>query len=604
LVIDSIIEAARERQADAIHPGYGFLAENADFAEACSEAGIVFIGPGADAIRSMGSKQLAKQIATDADVPVVPGYNGADQSDDVLRQKGVEIGFPLLVKASAGGGGKGMRVVTAADQLAAALAAARREAAGAFGDDTLLLERYVQRPRHIEVQILGDAYGAVVHLFERECSVQRRHQKVVEETPSVAIDDELRARMGQAAVAIAGAIGYQNAGTVEFILAPNREFYFLEVNTRLQVEHPVTECVTGVDLVREQIRIAEGHPLSFSGSDLSTQGAAIEVRLYAEDPTSGFLPSCGTILEWNRDNCGGARFDSGVVTGTEVTIHYDPMLAKVVAHGSTREEAIRQLTYALSNLCVLGVTTNRAFLIDVLNHPAFISGDFDTHFIEEHLTDWSQAADADGNEDRIAIVVSLLVAHEERRLQRTILPSLDSGFRNNPWSAQRVELLVNDREYTVDYTSLRGGSFTVRIGGREIAARLMSMDGSELAFEIDGCRMARRFARAWGDDGGLTFVHAPGGELTVRELPRFPEREAEQVKGGHLAPMPGKIISVQVAEGDTVGKGQVLVILEAMKMEQSIAASVAGSVERVLVSEGQQVESEQPLVVVGLSEGE
>ena len=604
LVIEALIAAAKTCQADAIHPGYGFLAENADFAEACSEAGVVFVGPSPEAIRTMGSKQRAKQIATDADVPVVPGYNGAGQSDEVLQQKGAEVGFPLLVKASAGGGGKGMRIVTEAEQLGPALAAARREAAGAFGDDTLLLERYVQRPRHIEIQILGDAHGNVVHLFERECSVQRRHQKVVEETPSVAIGPELRAKMGQAAVAIASAIGYQNAGTVEFILAPNKEFYFLEVNTRLQVEHPVTECVTGIDLVREQIRIAEGHRLSFSQTELTSRGAAIEVRLYAEDPANSFLPACGTILDWHTANCGGARFDSGVETGSEVTIHYDPMLAKVIAHGSTRHEAIRQLNYALNNLSLLGVTTNRAFLSEVITHPRFVSGDFDTHFIEENLPNWSQRADSDLDSDCIAIVVSLLAAHQERRNARAILPDLESGFRNNPWSAQRVTLSVNGREYDVSYANLGEGSFAVTVGEREIAATLISMADSEIAFELAEVRMTRRFVRFERNNGGHTLVQTPTGEVNVLELPRFPEREAEQVKGGHLAPMPGKIISVKIKEGDTVEKGQVLVILEAMKMEQSISASVGGPVEHVLVSEGQQVDSEQPLVVVGFSEAE
>ena len=412
LVVERILEAAERTGADAIHPGYGFLAENADFAQAVADAGRVFIGPTPDAIRAMGSKKEAKALVAKAGVPVVPGYDGADQDPAVLAAKAKEIGFPVLLKASAGGGGKGMKRVDEAGQLEAAIESAKREAMSSFGDDVLLVEKYVERPRHVEIQIFGDAHGNVVHLFERECSIQRRHQKVLEESPSPALDEALRAKMGEAAVEAGKAIGYRNAGTVEFILGQDGSFYFLEVNTRLQVEHPVTEGVTGLDLVREQLRVAEGHPLSFTQGSLEMRGAALEARVYAEDPAGGFLPQSGPVIDWHLPELEGVRVDAGVESGSEVGIHYDPMLAKIITVGADRVEATRRMRRALRALSVQGLTTNRAFLLKVLEHPAYLEGAIHTHFIEEH----AEALETGLSPQAIAhaAVAATLAEHERR----------------------------------------------------------------------------------------------------------------------------------------------------------------------------------------------
>ena len=593
LVIEKILDAAEQVGADAIHPGYGFLAENAEFAQACADAGRIFIGPTADAIRSMGSKQRAKAIAVEAGVEVIPGYAGEDQSDEVLVEEAKKIGFPVLLKASAGGGGKGMRVVDDPAELDCAIAAARRESASSFGDDTLLIERYVQSPRHVEIQILGDVHGNVVHLFERECSIQRRHQKIVEETPSTALDQTLRSRMGAAAVKVAKAIGYRNAGTVEFILAPNGEFYFLEVNTRLQVEHPVTECVTGLDLVREQIHLAEGRPLPFAQDDIEAHGAAIECRLYAEDPANGFLPSTGTLVDWHVPEGLDVRVDSGVRLGSVVGIHYDPMLAKVITSGDDREEAIRKMVYALSQMSVQGVTTNLRFLIDVLDHRAFHGGETDTHFIDNHLSDWPAGPD-DENAVCRALVAATFWGHQERVSANPILPALVTGYRNNPYVEQWADWDVGAEPRTLHYRNLGGGRFSVRVDEWTKEALLLACKGSELALELDG-RLSRFRV---GRDGARFYVHEPGTSTVVVERPRFPEKGSDFGAGGYLSPMPGKIISVKVQEGDAVKDGDVLIILEAMKMEHTILASAEGVVEKVLVEEGEQVDADAPLIIV------
>ena len=383
--IDAILAAARETGADAIHPGYGFLSENVAFARACAEAGIIFIGPPADAIERMGSKIAAREIARHADVPVVPGYVPPDQTDYSVAGAARILGFPILLKPSAGGGGIGMKVVRDEAALPPAIAQARREAMAAFGDDTLYVERLVARPRHVEIQIMADAHGQVVHLFERECSIQRRHQKIVEESPSVALTPTLRARMGESAVRVARAAGYRNAGTIEFLLEGTGDeatFYFLEMNTRLQVEHPVTECVTGVDLVRAQIAVAAGQPLPWSQADLTQRGHAIEVRIYAEDPARDDLPQAGPLLLYREPVMPGVRVDAGVAEGGEITVHYDPMIAKLIVSAETREAARQRALAALRSYTILGIRTNIAFLVALLEHPRFVSGELDTHFLE------------------------------------------------------------------------------------------------------------------------------------------------------------------------------------------------------------------------------
>ncbi|HEV7731550.1 MAG TPA: acetyl-CoA carboxylase biotin carboxylase subunit [Candidatus Binatia bacterium] len=589
LAMDRIIEAARVTGADAVHPGYGFLSENATFAERCAEAGLTFIGPPVNAIRAMGSKIEAKRLMAAAGVPVIPGAVG---TDDVLLAEAATVGFPALVKASAGGGGKGMRIVRSADGLREALAAARREAESAFGDGAVLLERYVESPRHIEIQVFADAHGNVVHCFERECSIQRRYQKVIEEAPSVAIDADTRRRMGEAAVTAARTIGYVGAGTVEFVLDASGAFFFLEVNTRLQVEHPVTEMVTGLDLVRMQIEVARGEKLHVAQADVTLAGHAIEARLYAEDPSNDFLPATGRVVLWETSALPGVRYDSGVEAGTEVGVHYDPMLAKVIAHAPTRDEAIDRLVAALRRLGVAGVTTNRHFLLAVLEHPEFRAGRFDTHFIAEQLPPAAREMPRDAAVERAHAIVATLWGHEQRRRSSDgpLPASIPSGWRNNRYRPQRVGFDVAGEVIDVEYVAGASGEFTVTVGGATSEVRLHAAD----AVEIDGVR--RRYRVAAADD--LVVVHSPLGTTTLRELPRFPPVRRDEVAGGCVAPMTGVVRAVHVAVGDRVAKGTVLLVLEAMKMEHEMVAQADGVVQEVRVEVGQMVDPDVVLVVV------
>ena len=599
LVIEKLLAAAKLTGADAIHPGYGFLSERAEFAEACEAAGLTFIGPTPSAIRSMGLKREAKLLAAAAGVPVVPGYGGEEQDDAVLAQKAREVGFPLLLKASAGGGGKGMRIVREERDLVAGIEGARREALAAFGDGTLIVERYVSSPRHVEIQILGDAHGNLVHLFERECSIQRRHQKIIEESPSPALTPELRAKMGEAAVRVGKAIGYRSAGTVEFILGGD-EFFFLEVNTRLQVEHPVTELVTGIDLVEEQIRVARGEPLGYSQESLRQRGHAIEVRLYAEDSGAGFLPQAGTLADFFVPLEEGVRLDTGVESGDEVSIHYDPMIAKVIAHGATRAEAIRRLARTLERTSVQGLASNRALLIRVLEHPAFAAGALDTHFLDTHFAG-ALGEPADPRRDRLAAIAAMLVTHEEHGASRAVIPGVPNGYRNNFSIAQTVAYALGEQTLMVAYRHRGKGRFDVALDGAASArVRLVSWAAPTLVLEDhDGHRHTLRVVV--DEARGQFFVHGTYGSTALVEQPRFPEPGAEQIAGGCVAPMPGKIIKVLVTEGQSVTKGTVLVILEAMKMEHSVAASEDGVVTKIAVSEGEQVDSAQVLAVVEAS---
>ena len=430
---EKIIEAARQAGADAVHPGYGFLSENAGFAQACVEAGLTFVGPPAEVIRLLGDKSAAKRRMEAAGLPVVPGYAGDDQSDRRLRTEAKQIGAPLLIKAAAGGGGRGMRVVPDLDAFGDLLQEARREAQAAFGDDRVLLERYLARPRHVEFQIFGDAHGSVVHLCERECSIQRRHQKIIEESPSPALTPEVRARMAEAAVRAGAAAGYVNAGTVEFLLEapPDSEprFYFLEVNTRLQVEHPVTEMRTGLDLVKLQLRVAEGQPLPFAQEAITVSGHAIEARIYAEDAAAGFLPSVGPLAQWIAPEGPGIRVDSGVERSGEVSPYYDPMLAKLIVHGTTREEALARLEQALLNFHVLGVQTNIPYLLAIVRHPAFRAGETTTRFLAEHFADW-QPDDNLPNEVLLALAAEALTYRETRAAAATAVGDDDPY---SPW---------------------------------------------------------------------------------------------------------------------------------------------------------------------------
>jgi 3-methylcrotonyl-CoA carboxylase alpha subunit len=595
LVIPSILEAARRTGANAIHPGYGFLSENALFSEAVAEAGLIFIGPPAHVIRALGSKQAAKRIAQRAGVPTVPGYHGDDQS--VLLDEARTIGYPLLVKASAGGGGKGMRVVNSQTELAEAIERARGEAKSAFGDDTLLLERYVERPRHVEIQILGDVHGNVVHLWERECSVQRRHQKIIEEAPSPALDPQRRASMGDAAVALGREVGYIGAGTVEFILDPQGHFYFLEVNTRLQVEHPVTELTTGLDLVREQIRIARGEPLGYTAAP-PQRGWSIEVRLCAEDPERDYLPTTGTLLA--VDVPPTVRADIGVVGGSEVGIHYDSMLGKIIAHAPTRREAAQVLRRALDETFVPGIVTNREHLARILAHPAFVAGDLDTHFLERHAGELA-ARQPGLDRVRVAAIAAALHGIASRRDSSVLAPP---GWRNVQWSDQPITFKLGDADVQLGYRP-SGAGFDISIGGKTTHVSSFGIDragrnegepgGDRVWFvEHGGHRRQARVAVA----GARCYVLSEGLTFAFSEEPRFPDHTHQEVAGGLVAPMPGKVVKVLVAEGQEVAAGSPLLVLEAMKMEHTVRAADAGFVRALHVAVGDQVDTDRLLAVV------
>ena len=582
LDVGAVVDAARRAGADAVHPGYGFLSENAAFAEAVEAAGLAWVGPSPEVIATMGDKSAAKRAAQEAGVPTLAS------SDDPTD--GEAVGYPLLVKATAGGGGKGMHLVESPGELDEAVATARREADRAFGDDRVFLERYLARARHVEVQILGDAHHNLVHLGERECSIQRRHQKIIEESPSPAVDDALRSAMGEAALGLARGIGYHSAGTVEFLLDDSTgEFFFLEVNTRLQVEHPVTEETTGIDLVREQIRIAAGEPLGYDQDDVMATGHAIEARLYAEDPSSGFLPATGTLAAFAPAGEPAVRFDSGVEAGTTIGVDFDPMLAKVIAHGPTRVEAAARLARALERLHLGGVATNRDFLVATLRHEAFLAGDTTTDFIERHAP--PLAVELDGDELAWVATAAAMWLQGRNRHRALVLDRIPSGWRNARLPDERVTLALGDQEVTVAYRARRDGTFLVD-DTREVRVHQWTDDGIDL--EVDG----RRTASAITEAGNRLHVQIPRGTVEVDVVPRFEPPELPVPEGGLVAPMPGRVIEVRVAVGEQVTAGQTLVVLEAMKMEHHLKAPHDGTVAEVLVAVDEQVANGMALLVV------
>jgi 3-methylcrotonyl-CoA carboxylase alpha subunit len=592
---EAIVAAARDTGAEAVHPGYGFLSENAEFAEACTAAGLVFIGPPAAAIRAMGSKSAAKAMMAAAGVPVVPGYHGDEQSPERLVQEAGRIGFPVMLKASSGGGGRGMREVSSAAEFPRALEAAKREAKGAFGDDRMLVERLLTAPRHIEVQVFADTHGNTIHLYERDCSIQRRHQKVVEEAPAPGLSPERRAEMGAAAVAAAAAVGYVGAGTVEFI-ADRSGFYFMEMNTRLQVEHPVTEMVTGLDLVEWQLRVAAGEELPLRQDLIALDGHAIEVRLYAENPARGFLPATGVLRGLRLPGPEAARVDTGVREGDTVTPHYDPMIAKIVAWGTDRDAARRRLARALGDSAVYGLASNLGFLARIIGDPEFAAARIDTGFIDRRRDTLIPPTQP--------VPKAALAAAVWRRLQQ-------SAISSDPWS-RRDGWRLNQSSAPLD--------FRFRCGD-EILDATVTADGDALSFAHDGetVRLAADAAASGtiavtlGDARSVVTVYAhadeiavaSGGDLWRLEVvdPLAPPESAHLAAGRLTAPMPGRVVQVFVAVGEAVRRGQALLVIEAMKMEHTIAAPYDGTVAAVPYAVGDLVEEGVELIQLAASEG-
>ncbi len=620
---DAIIGAAKLSGAQAVHPGYGFLSENANFARSVQAAGLIWVGPTPDIIATMGDKILAKEAALAAGLPVLDSYD----TESLTGESTELIRFPVLVKAAAGGGGKGMRVVQSADQLDEAIASASREADKAFGDSRVFVERYVPRARHIEIQILGDAHGNLVHLGERECSIQRRHQKIIEESPSPVVSPELRQAMGNAALALASSLSYSSTGTVEFLLDEDSltgdsiteggaEFFFLEVNTRLQVEHPVTEAITGLDLVREQLQVAAGQQLNFDQSSIDFLGHAIEARLYAEDPANGFLPSAGTVDVFEPAETPALRWDVGIEQGSEVGVHFDPMLGKVIAHGPTRAEAAAQLARGLERLHLGGLTTNRDFLAATLRHPQFLAGATTTDFIERvNPTPLVSPDDV-----VFAAVAGALWMQGRRVADLEVLPRVPSGWRNSKLPMERTSLLLEDglgdglgdgrdqEPMEVRYRRNRDGSFSVRnsandntVSNAAISNAIIHAWSAEwIDIELDGLRRGVRVSHTarvshTGSAASFLYVQTPSTTLRFRIEPRFVVPGADTdtstlQDGGLVSPMPGSVLEVRVNPDDEVVAGQVLLVLEAMKMEHPVPAPRDGTVSQVLVEVGQQVE--------------
>lgn len=601
LAIERIIAAAKKSGAQAIHPGYGFLSENASFAEACADAGIVFIGPPAAAIRAMGSKSAAKALMEKAGVPLVPGYHGAEQSAAHLAAAAAQIGYPVLIKASAGGGGKGMRIVETAADFAAALASAKREAAAAFGDDMVLIEKYLTRPRHIEMQVFADSHGGCVHLFERDCSIQRRYQKVVEEAPAPGMDPARRRAMGEAAIAASRAVDYLGAGTVEFIVA-GPDFYFMEMNTRLQVEHPVTEMITGLDLVEWQLRIASGEPLPKRQDELGISGHAIEARVYAEDPARDFLPATGVVRHLRSPaEDREVRVDTGVREGDAVTIHYDPMIAKVIVWGEDREAALRRLRTALAEYEISGIATNLGFLARLAAQVDYAAGAIDTGFIARHRSDL--VPEAEPAPAWVLAAASLTLLRDQTMgALKLAAQSQDphspwnrrDGWRLNGDTYQDLAFLDGEERRAVRVHYRREG-YQLDLPGGTVAAQADVAPDGTLRLTLDGVVRRARVLR-WNDE--FTVHHESGAHRLTYIDPLAPQLEEELAGGQLAAPMPGRIIQVLAEPGIEVRRGQALVVLEAMKMEHTIVAPADGIVASVGYGVGDLVEEGAELLVL------
>ncbi|RED52550.1 acetyl-CoA carboxylase biotin carboxylase subunit [Aestuariispira insulae] len=606
LLGERIIEAAKQTGAQAIHPGYGFLSENAGFADLCAKNDLIFIGPPADAIRAMGSKSQAKEIMDKAGVPLVPGYHGDNQDPDFLAAEADKMGYPVLIKASLGGGGKGMRLVEKAADFAASLESCKREAVNAFGDDHVLVERFVTRPRHIEMQVFADSHGQAVHLFERDCSVQRRHQKVLEEAPAPGMNEELRAEMGKAATDAALAIGYQGAGTVEFIVETSEDgvpgaFFFMEMNTRLQVEHPVTEMITGEDLVAWQLKVASGMPLPKAQSEITCTGHALEARLYAEDPANDFLPAIGRLHHFKTPNA-IARIDSGVRAGDEVSMHYDPMIAKVITHGADRSEAIRRMVRALEQTEVAGLVTNRDFLKKAAGHPAFGSGLLDTSFIEKYETDLLPNEGEGASVHDLAFAALALLRQRDRQARSEADHSADpwspwgrtDNWRLNDTSNTDIRLQpMGASEPVMVHAEIDGQDYHFRIADEVLSFAAVREEGLDLTAQVNGVKAKRAVHLR---ESALTVIGADRTQRLTLIDPMAAAGEEEGGSGRMTAPMPGKITAVKVNAGESVEEGQALMVVEAMKMEHTIAAPHDGVVAEVRFAVGDQVAEGDELI--------
>ena len=577
-----IIEAAIQTGAQAIHPGYGFLSENAKFSRDVLKAGLIWVGPSSKVITSMGDKLKAKDIAEKAGVPTLPMTTDPKKANT--------IGYPILIKAAAGGGGKGMRIVESKKDLKESLLGAQREAMTGFGDDRVFIERYVASSRHIEIQILGDTHGNIVHLGERECSIQRRHQKIIEESPSPRVNPEMREAMGDAAIKLAKKLKYESAGTVEFLVDDKSgEFWFLEVNTRLQVEHPVTEEVTGKDLVYEQLRIARGEELGYNQEDISWEGSSIEARLYAEDPANEFLPATGTLIAYETDESIDARWDTGIEQGSVIGTDFDPMLAKVIAKGKNRTDAANKLALALQSLHIGGVTTNRDFLVASLRSKQFHKGQTTSDFIEKAKP--QRSVILKGQQLEQAVTAAALWIQGENRNNASLLKEAPSGWRNSRLPRQKISFEYSDKEINVTYKANRDSSFDLN---ENTKANILKWTTTGIDLEVNNTRFFSKVTRK-NDD---LVVHGPWGDALLKILPRFTLPGSELQAGGLVAPMPGKVIDLKVKVGSKVKKGDTLVILEAMKMEHQVKAIEDGKVSQVLIKKDDQLENGALLMIV------
>lgn len=587
LSIANIIEACQKTGANAVHPGYGFLSENTDFAQACSDHGITFIGPNAAAIHLMGSKRLSKIAMIEAGVPCVPGYEGDQQDIDYLAEQAEKIGFPLMVKASAGGGGRGMRLVHQSADVLEALKTARSEAENAFGSGELIIEKAVIAPRHVEIQVFGDTHGHYVYLFERDCSIQRRHQKVVEEAPCPVMTPELRQKMGEAAVAAAKACDYIGAGTVEFLLDQSGEFYFLEMNTRLQVEHPVTEMITGLDLVEWQLRVANGETLPLQQHELTLNGHAIEVRLYAEDPRQDFLPQTGKVLRWQPAELPNVRIDHGMLEQGEISPFYDPMVAKVIAYGKTRQDAIRLLARAVDDCVLLGVNSNKQFLSNLLRHPIIVAGDTNTAFIQQHFQDDVSLHQQVLELETLAVAAALFTQQNQSNQTWQTGVSVPFPLRLK-YADQQLLLHVQSNHHQV----------TVQLCDQHATVDVVEIVDGTIVHQANGIRRKLNYVL----DQNQLYLDAGNGNIVIENSTYAAPEAAEVIGDGKIrAPMDGAIVNLLVNVGDTVSKGQTLLVLEAMKIQQQIKSDVDGVVDELIGQVGQQVKKRQLLLNVSIA---